>query len=323
VVTPEFQPILVTVAVLSTFTTALGLRQRERVTRWVDRAVPKRLHDLLAIYEEWFDEIRSPPGVSHGVGKAIRQILLDLALMTALVLAWKILRGDIAARLANTFALDAALSHTISALLLGGALLPLLVPLALIARRLSVLLADKVFKGERSSARASLRAALLLLILACVSVPVTLLIGGIVGVRYVWFAFALALGAAGAVTWRRVRALDEDLRSGGAMVLSAIARQGMPDAPEDSYASSVGLTKVHEVKLNETAYAFGKTLAELRLRSLTGASVVGVRDHDGAMHHPSAEEPLGADDTLFIAGCRVDQEAAEEYLLRGASTPRS
>jgi CPA2 family monovalent cation:H+ antiporter-2 len=165
---------------------------------------------------------------------------------------------------------------------------------------------------------------MLLLIVASVGVPLALLLGAVTGIQYVWVVLAAGLLTAVFVAVYRARELDVDIQSGGLMMLRAIADQGLPQEPTSDHSpSSLGLTNLHEVALEESSYAVGKTLAELRLRSLTGATVIAVRLRGEANQHPMPDEPLQASDVLLVAGCRADQLAAETLLRNGHETPGS
>ncbi len=320
VVGPELQSILVTVAVLSTFTTAMALRFRDQITHRVDRAMPAKMRRTLTLYEAWFEEMRSRPAApGHELRRIIFGIVLDLALMTAILFCWRAWQEEIGEFLVRRFTVDKAARAQAATAALAFALFPPLVPLVLSARRLSSELSERVFGEEPSNARALLRATISLLIVATIGVPGTLLIGHVAGVGYVWPALVLALATSGWIAWRRASAVDTDIQSGSVIMLKAIAEQGHPEADRETHPPLPGgLTNLHEVVLQEGDFAVGQNLADLRLRSLTGASVVALRGGRDSVYLPSGTESLSVGDTLFIAGCRIDQEAAEDLLVLGA-----
>ena len=67
--------------------------------------------------------------------------------------------------------------------------------------------------------------------------------------------------------------------------------------------------------------AVGKTLAELNLRGLTGATVLAIRRDDDAVLVPSGRERLRAGDVLAVAGTRDAVEAANQILGDGWHSP--
>lgn len=321
VVGAELYSVLVSVAVLSTFSTAFFLRRREVIARGVERVLPDRLRRLLAMYEAWFDDMRSSRGSSGtGVGRAFSAIFVDLVLMMAVLAGWRTWEEEVGTALVEFFGVSTEVGQTLSTAGLFAALLPLLVPLIWGIRQLSVRLSTRVFGAEPSSAKAFLRTTLSLSIVTAIGVPGTLLLGQVVGVTYVWPALFAVLALIGTIAWRKLRLLDDDIQSGGFLLVRAIADQGMPEAERESIGSPLaGFTNVREVVLKGGDFAIGKSLANLQLRSFTGASVVAMK-HEGsvALPEPTAELALG--DTLMLAGCAVDKDAAAEFLSQGPTT---
>jgi len=62
--------------------------------------------------------------------------------------------------------------------------------------------------------------------------------------------------------------------------------------------------------------AVGKTLAELNLRGVTGATVLAVTREGGGVVVPTAQERLRAGDVLALAGSHEAIDAAKKLLLR-------
>ena len=76
-----------------------------------------------------------------------------------------------------------------------------------------------------------------------------------------------------------------------------------------------GLGAPTPMRLETTSPAVGKTLAELNLRGLTGATVLAITRDDGGVLIPSAAERLRAGDVLALAGTHEAVGAAAEMLL--------
>ena len=66
--------------------------------------------------------------------------------------------------------------------------------------------------------------------------------------------------------------------------------------------------------------AVGRSLAELNLRGLTGATVIAVERPGQGVIYPGAHEPLLAGDVLVFTGTD-DAVAAARHVLRGLVTP--
>ena len=77
-----------------------------------------------------------------------------------------------------------------------------------------------------------------------------------------------------------------------------------------------GLGEPVPVRLDEASAAVGKTLAQLNLRGLTGASVLAIARGTEGVIDPRAGEVLQAGDVLALAGTKDCIAAAREVLER-------
>jgi CPA2 family monovalent cation:H+ antiporter-2 len=68
------------------------------------------------------------------------------------------------------------------------------------------------------------------------------------------------------------------------------------------------------VQLDSTSQATGRSLAELNLRGLTGATVLAITRDEGGVIIPTAEERLHEGDVLALAGSHEAIEAARKLL---------
>jgi CPA2 family monovalent cation:H+ antiporter-2 len=80
----------------------------------------------------------------------------------------------------------------------------------------------------------------------------------------------------------------------------------------------LGLGSPVSLQLAGGSPAIGKTLAELNLRGLTGATVLAIRRGDDAVLVPSGHERLMIGDRLAVAGTREAVEAARNLLAASA-----
>lgn len=317
VVGPQLQPILVTVAVLSTFTTALLLRYSQGIASAVDRIIPGRVSRLLNLYESWIERMRARTSEKSGaLTSVIRAVLFDLALAALVIGAFRIWESEIQLYLSNRLHLSASAVRWVSTSVLGVALLPILFLLALAARKLARALSARVFGEEDSNARRLLHASVIAALIVVVGLFGAVLLAPIVGRRYVWAGFGLSLLFTLTLVWRRAGAVDDEITSGGALLIQAIAEQGLPEAARETVVPGVLPLNLREVQLSPTDFAVGKTLTDLRLRALTGASVLALQVK-GEIRSPTGAEPLAPGDILHLAGGAVDQEAAVQLLKVG------
>jgi CPA2 family monovalent cation:H+ antiporter-2 len=75
-----------------------------------------------------------------------------------------------------------------------------------------------------------------------------------------------------------------------------------------------GLGTLTAVRLDSSSSAIGKTLAEINLRALTGASVLAITRDDGPVVTPTSKETLHAGDVLALTGTHEAIEAARKQL---------
>ena len=130
------------------------------------------------------------------------------------------------------------------------------------------------------------------------------------------FLIPLALGF-----WRTATNLEGHVRAGAQAIVEALAAQSKVKGPgaekddlADIHAILPGIGEPAPVRLQPTSLAIGKTLAQLNLRGLTGATVLAIRRGEEAVLVPTAHEVLRVGDVLALAGTRKAIDAAKEVL---------
>jgi monovalent cation:H+ antiporter-2, CPA2 family len=120
--------------------------------------------------------------------------------------------------------------------------------------------------------------------------------------------------------WRSAANLEGHVRAGAQVIVEALATQSerMPTAQAmDVNTLLPGLGVTATMDLDPASRYVGKTLKQIDLRGLTGASVIAI-ERAGAMVHPTGDEALLANDTLVLIGTR-DAVAAAQELLRSTA----
>jgi monovalent cation:H+ antiporter-2, CPA2 family len=77
--------------------------------------------------------------------------------------------------------------------------------------------------------------------------------------------------------------------------------------------------RLETVEVRPGTEAAGKMIAELRLRTRTGASVVGIERHGTSIVNPGPDEELESGDQILLIGSEDQLNAAKE-LLAGSNT---
>lgn len=144
---PELGPIVVTVAVLTAFSTPLAVRSAEHVVRALDHALPDELQNVSSLYEQWFEAFRDKrdPERRSPSARAAWIAAFDGIAATALVVASAMFRAPLEALARQHLGVEAPLDR---AAVLGATVLVVLVPafgFIRAARSLGVHSAERVF----------------------------------------------------------------------------------------------------------------------------------------------------------------------------------
>jgi len=93
-----------------------------------------------------------------------------------------------------------------------------------------------------------------------------------------------------------------------------------PDVDEHALARKVPSllreARLEPVRLTEDSAAVGRMIAELRLRTETGASIVGIQRGETSIVNPAPEEELMAGDDVLLIGSEGQLRSAAELLGR-------
>ncbi|MGB8332456.1 MAG: cation:proton antiporter, partial [Polyangiales bacterium] len=323
----DLQPILVTVAILTAFTTPLLLGGVDRVVEGVDRLLPPRLQGLLGLYEEWSERMRTergdrerPPTI-----RAIRALGLDAAALIAIlvlsILGLARASAEVAPRL--DVSLEAA-----RWVVVGGAFLlgvPFLVGLLRNTIAVSQLLADAVARPDEepsSGARLvnrTIRATIYLIAVLGVGAPSVAVLRPLTDRPYGISLLGIAVVAIGLYLWRSAGFVDRELRSAAGRIADVLARQGADDRGEVLTDPSLipGMDSVLGLRVSGNSRAVGKTLAEINLRALTGATVVAIGRGVGNVVLPTGHERIEPEDVLAITGTAEAVREAVSHLTKG------
>ncbi len=134
---------------------------------------------------------------------------------------------------------------------------------------------------------------------------------------------------AGLVFWQRASNLQGHVRAGGEIILETLAKQSRirslrsEETITDKKTDVVGqlqellpgLGSIHQVELNSSSSSVGKTLAELNLHSLTGATVITIIRQTVGVVVPGGSEKLREGDILALIGTQDAVQSAKEILL--------
>lgn len=332
--TGEFlYPVAVSVSAITTLTTPWLIRASGPTASWLDRKLPKPLQTFGALYGSWLEGLRAAPRGDSALAEArrlLRLLALDMALLGMLIVGAATAMEWLGSFASQRFGLSVGLVHPV---VIGvGTLLsiPLCVGMLRVARRLGAVVADRALP-ERADESIDLAAAPRRALVAAVQLVVVLLAGApLLAVTQPFLPtlpVALLLGAVlllhFLVVWRSARNLQGHVRAGAQVIVEAlgsrVARRSAPprEALQRVHELLPGLGELVAVRLEPRSAATGRTLAELNLRGLTGATVLAITRAEGSVVVPSADAVLREGDVLALAGTREAIEQARRIVQEG------
>jgi len=335
-VRPFLYPIAVAVSVLTALTTPWLIRGSGRFAAFVDRRLPHRLQTYASLYGAWVKGLSATPEHRTAWARIRRLVLLlagDVTLLAAIVIAVSLSRFKIL-RLAGDVV---HLAPELARLLLIAATVVLIIPFILgavrIARALGAALAVEALPAPAGGAReldlaAAPRRALLvtlqIAILLVAGVPVIAItqpfMPGIPGMAILLAGVALLV----IPLWRSATNLEGHVRAGAQVILEALAAQSAAattSAPvQPPSALLPGLGNATTVAITKGSPAVGRTLKQINLRGLTGATVIAIDREAADVIYPTGDEELRVGDALILTGTAEAVLAAEELIAAPAAT---
>jgi monovalent cation:H+ antiporter-2, CPA2 family len=329
--TREFlYPVAVTVSAVTTLTTPWLIRAAGPVASYIDRKLPRALQTFVALYGSWIENLRSPSRRT-APGKELRRLIRLLA-VDATLLAILIIGTALSLPAAVRFIREkTGLDHAVArVLVLGGAgamAIPFSVGIIRVARRLGVSLAERALPAS-ANGKVDLAAAPRRVLVVTLQLASVLIVGipllAITQPFLPGFQGAIVLGiillALGVGFWRSATNLQGHVRAGAQAIIEALAAQsrgkasGAEDDLEDVHELLPGIGEPVPVRLHSSSPAIGKSLSDLNLRGVTGATVLAIRRGGAGVLVPTAQEILQAGDVLALAGTLESIEAARAVL---------
>jgi len=327
-------PVAVAVSAITTLTTPWLIRAAAPAAEWIDHKLPRPLQTFAALYGAWLERLQatSAAGRSQGIRRLVRLLILDAAVLSALIIGVALQLDGATRWLQGAFGLAAGVARALVVVVAAAASWPLVVGIGRLSRGLGRALAESALPRAAGKAdmdlapRRTLGVTLQLgvvLITGMVVVALTqIVLPGYSGP----LVLALVLAGFGVAIWRSVRDLEGHVRAGAQAVVAALgkyARAGSP-APDDRALADVdrllpGLGAPVAIRLDPESASVGRSLAELNLRGRSGATVLAISRSGESIAVPGAGERLQAGDVLALAGTHEAIEVALALLRPGRS----
>lgn len=320
----------VAVSAITTLLTPWLIRMSPATAAWIDRKLPRSLQTFGALYASWLEKLGTAPADEQRlrIRRAFRWLIVDAIVVAAIVIGASVEMNHVAELLARRF--DLSESITRAMVVAGAAILvaPFAIGMIRVARYLGFELANRVFPATGSQ-QVDLAAAPRRLLVAILQLAIVVVVGlplvavtqpflpAFRGAAVLLFVLALLV----VPFWRGANNLQGHARAGAQALADALASQTRAGrAAADSHSlddinqTLAGLGSPVPVALSLGNPNVGKTLAEVKLRGLTGATVLAIQRGERSVLIPSGHERLEAGDVLAIAGTNDAVNAARKIL---------
>lgn len=314
IVGDQFQAIIVSVAILSSLSTPLLWRHSESIVNKAFDFMPERIRIMIGLYEAWFDRLRNSSEDREkqnffGIPKKIFvPLILDVFLLIVIPPAIMKFLPEII----EAFAPEKILhfNNVFILLALVGIMTPLLFGFVKTTSHLVKFLSDKIFYEksrdltEKDAIRNLFSVMIWSIVILLVGTPMLFVIRPFTNSTITFVALAIMLIFTMTWLWRRASDVSKDFESGGEALVTVLKRQTFDASKKDKRKKTIeipGLENIESVTLSNQNL-IGKSLSQLRLRNLTGITVVCIQRGDDQILFPKQDETLKHGDVLQIWG---------------------
>jgi CPA2 family monovalent cation:H+ antiporter-2 len=259
------------------------------------------------------------------MSKAVRTIVADAVgcvLILAITARWSPMAGDwlaprvgVSPRVARYAVLSVAFIGVV----------PLLYSAVKNAFAFCRLLVDRVLPASAGDplgvrvSRQSLQVTLVLAAALGIGVPSVAILRPVMGGLIGGLLLATLVVGIAVHLWRHANVLDHEFESGAEKLTALMARQAGPADAAELHDPSLlpGLDHAVAIRLDAQAFAVSKTLRDVHLRALTGATVVAIRRDGAPARLATGDERLEPGDVLAVVGTDDAIQRARALLDNG------
>ncbi|MCC5829952.1 MAG: cation:proton antiporter [Phycisphaeraceae bacterium] len=314
-------PVAVSVAAISTLTTPYMIRYSNPIAAVLEKAVPGKVRVLMDLYTRWLTSLtqskRQATQVRRLIRRSFMQMGLNLLLIGVIFVSLSALSGQLHPPpdwLPEW--LEPEVIAFLAALLLS---LPLMAATIRKLRATGMLMAEASIAGSRRREQVAVLRSLVLSAVVGGGVVIMALYILIVSAAIVpsWPILLGMLGVAVVVSIWRWRSFIR-MYSRAQVALRDTLEAIDPPEPDPVPRVPTLLQKaiVQTVQITPESPAVGQLIRELQLRTVTGASIVGIErpDESQSIINPAPDEDIRAGDRLLLLGSREHLDAARNFL---------
>ena len=327
-------PVAVAVSAITTLATPWLIKAAGPAALWVDRKLPHPVQTSVALYGSWIERMRTAPRVEgeSRTRRLLRVILVDAVVLAGIVIGAAAERGRFTTLLARWTGVSERIAELVVLAVAVAIAIPMLIGIVRSARMLGFILAVRALPGGGRRAvdfAAAPRRALVTMLqlgtLFMVGAPLIAITQPFLP-RFPGFAVLLLLTIVLSVAfWKSALNLQGHAQAGAQVIVAALTpRIGTDDDPDDLTRTMEhvaimlpGLGEPVPVRIVANSPAADRSLAEINLRGMTGATVLAVTRNapDGSeVFVPSGRTVLRAGDVVALAGTNEAVTAARVML---------
>lgn len=319
-VTSDFlYPIAVAVSSLTTLLTPYLLKASDKCAALFEKVAPAPLISGLDAYTSWIGKLGS--GGTGKAGKLVRKMFLQIGLNVLLIAGIFIAAAALKKTAAISWPNVPGGENGLRTMLWFGAMLlslPLLVASVRKLNALSMFIAEmavsRAAAGESTNAQRNVVSGTIMLAGCLVILLILLLLSTAILPSWNSLIVAGLMLIGVAFMFRRLF-----IRTyAGAQVALRDTLAEPPDKIADDIGAISPILKGAELRncvIQASSSAAGKVLASLKLRTKTGASIVGIEREDGNLINPGPDEEIRVGDIILLLGSKDQIEAAEKMMV--------
>jgi CPA2 family monovalent cation:H+ antiporter-2 len=335
-------PVAVAVSAITTLTTPWLIRSSGGAASLVERKLPHPVQTFAALYGSWIERLKRAPHRERSrnrVRRLAQLVAADAVVLAALALGLAVDRRPVTAFVERVSGIGATGAEAAVLAAAGLIALPFAVGLLRTVRALGLTLA-RVALPPRQDRRVDLAAAprralavtLQLAIVTIVGLPILAAAQPFLRPAHGAVLLAVVLAVLGAAFWRRASDLQEHTRAGAEAIVALLREQMAPEAsatgggmhvasPAEPLARArealPGLGEPSLVRVRAGDFGAGRTLREIDLRGVTGATILSIVRENEEVSLPIGRDRLLAGDALALAGTTEAIDAATLLLREG------